>query len=384
MTTRVYAGGAPIFETILDYFARHDAAYTLAAPAARAKGVAVAPRREDLESMINAAFWASLRKEEDRPTRLSMAYLAPTQSRSPFVFERPLPLEPAALAKVAPAVERPHIHLGVWPEDGGDARVWGFSRTVPMLGFVLEVAGPGVLVVKHRRGGRYSKFVNVAVLAGEEAKIILESSGDCVDCHDVLHPLFARDVELQGAGLLDPASLFVRLAISMREHRRGGTLLVVPDGSDEWRESIADPAPYAVTNRYAELRRLAREHKAGRKRRDSLGRAISAVAGLTAVDGATLMTDAFDLHAFGAKIVRRRGRPSVERVLVSEPIEGNVPSEEAPAVLGGTRHLSAAQFVQDQPDSVALVASQEGRFTIFTWSESHAMVEAQRVDALLL
>ena len=39
-----------------------------------------------------------------------------------------------------------------------------------------------------------------------------------------------------------------------------------------------------------------------------------------------------------------------------------------PSQLGGTRHLSAAQFVYDQRDASALVASQDGRFTIFQWS----------------
>jgi hypothetical protein len=190
-----------------------------------------------------------------------------------------------------------------------------------------------------------------------------------------------------GAGLLNPASLFVRLAVSMRDHRRGGTMLVVRPGNEEWRESIADPAPYVATAPYGELRQLTREarrERGRRKRSDSLGRAINTVAGLTAVDGAALMTGEFDLLAFGAKIVRRKGRPLLERVLVSEPVAGNVPSPEAPAVLGGTRHLSAAQFVQDQPGSVALVASQDGKFTIFSWSEREGMVLAQRVDALLL
>jgi hypothetical protein len=55
-----------------------------------------------------------------------------------------------------------------------------------------------------------------------------------------------------------------------------------------------------------------------------------------------------------------------------------------PALLGGTRHLSAAQFVQDQRDSIALVASQDGRFTIFAWSPCEDMVHAHRVEALLL
>jgi len=55
-----------------------------------------------------------------------------------------------------------------------------------------------------------------------------------------------------------------------------------------------------------------------------------------------------------------------------------------PSQLGGTRHLAAAQFVQDQPDSIALVASQDGRFTVFGWSPSEEKVHAHRIDVLLL
>ena len=56
----------------------------------------------------------------------------------------------------------------------------------------------------------------------------------------------------------------------------------------------------------------------------------------------------------------------------------------APLQLGGTRHISAAQFAQDQQDAAALVASQDGRFTVFAWSAAAGMVHARRVEALLL
>jgi DNA integrity scanning protein DisA with diadenylate cyclase activity len=55
-----------------------------------------------------------------------------------------------------------------------------------------------------------------------------------------------------------------------------------------------------------------------------------------------------------------------------------------PAQFGGTRHLSAAQFVRDQRDAIALVASQDGRFTVFAWSSNEEIVHAHRIDALLL
>ena len=96
------------------------------------------------------------------------------------------------------------------------------------------------------------------------------------------------------------------------------------------------------------------------------------------------MSTDYELLAFGAKIARRHGAAPVEQVVVTEPIEGGVPMVHHPTQLGGTRHLSAAQFVHDQPSAVALVASQDGRFTIFAWSPCEDMVHAHRVETLLL
>jgi hypothetical protein len=121
-----------------------------------------------------------------------------------------------------------------------------------------------------------------------------------------------------------------------------------------------------------------------RTSRDELTRSIDAVAGLTAVDGATVMTADYQLLAFGAKVTRRTGSSTVEQVTITEPILGGRAALVSPSQLGGTRHLAGAQFVQDQQDAVALVASQDGRFTIFAWSPCESMVHAHRVEALLL
>ena len=108
------------------------------------------------------------------------------------------------------------------------------------------------------------------------------------------------------------------------------------------------------------------------------------MAGLTAVDGAVILTNDYEMLGFGAKIARRRGFEPVHQVTVTEPILNAAPAIVHPEELGGTRHFSAAQFVHDQRDAMALVASQDGRFTIFEWSPCEAMVHAHRVDVLLL
>ncbi len=182
-------------------------------------------------------------------------------------------------------------------------------------------------------------------------------------------------------------NVLVQLAVSMRAHGRGGTMLVVPSSSEEWRESIVRPVPYAIAPAFDELLRLSRETPDEQHRRhweDALNRAVDAVAGLTAVDGATILTDDYRVLAFGAKIARRRGASTVEQVTLTEPVLGGTATLVHPEQLGGTRHMTAAQFAQDQKDAVALVASQDGRFTIFAWSSCEEMVHAHRVEVLLL
>ena len=388
MHERAYAVARLVAPRIHAHFSSHQEADHVP----RSIAVETVPAVAAIEAMIDTAFWASLRREEAYVPKISLAFLTPADTEHPLVLERPLPLDPAILARVSPAVERPGIHLGVTSLDG-ELRVWGTARTIPKHCFVVEVVEPGLLVVKHRRGREAAKFVNVAVLEGDRIKVIDEqaSSAD-PDCPTLLSTLLGFDSPETWNGSLN---VLVQLAVSMRAHRRGGLLMVVPRDNDLWRDSIVQPIAYAVSPAFSELAHLVESgDKAGdveadlqvglRQWQDSFGRAIDAVAGLTAVDGATLMTSRYEVLAFGAKIVRRRGQPQVEQMTVTEPVEGNAPIVINPTAFGGTRHLSAAQFVHDQRDSVALVAGQDGRFTVFAWSPCIDMVHAHRVETLLL
>jgi hypothetical protein len=226
--------------------------------------------------------------------------------------------------------------------------------------------------------------VNVAVVEGDHVKMIDEGASSMPDCPALLTSLLGLDTAGSWHG---STNVLVELAVSMRVHGRGGSMLMVPALSDSWRESIVQPIPYHVLPPFsalADLVRRADEHRGTREWQDELADTVRAVAGLTAVDGATLLTDQFELLAFGAKITRARGRPQVEQVMTTEPIEGMEAEVVHPSRLGGTRHLSAAQFVQDQQDSIALVASQDGRFTVFAWSPCDGMVHAHRVEILLM
>jgi len=364
------------------YFARHREA----AQRRGAKKLAPPPDAATIEAIIEAAFWASLRREEGYSPKISLAFLPPEHAGEPLQFERQLPLTPHNLSRLAPAVERPGIHLGVWrtSENSDQLSVWGTTRAIPKLSFVLEVIEPGLLVIKYRRGQDTGKYVNVVVLKGDQIKVVDERGANLPDCPDLLTSLLDFGAR---ASTTDSVNVLVQLAVSMRSHGRGGLLLVTPNGSEAWRESILQPATYAVSPPHSELAELMRQDaklRAEQTWQEQFIDAVDAMAGLTAVDGAALINDQYELLAFGAKIVRRRGGEQVERVVLTEPIVGGEPVIVPTFELGGTRHLSAAQFVQDQRGALALAASQDGRFTVLAWSPCEEIVHAHRVESLLL
>src|SRR5580658_4287060 len=226
MKREAYTAARTVAPKVYSYFAIRRAE----AEALGQQNLASLPEVETIEAIIDAAFWASLRREENYIPKISLAFLSPQQAVHPLTFERLLPLTPAALTRIAPAVERPGVHLGVWHE-GSELNVWGTTRTIPKLCFVLEVAAPGLLVVKHHSGEDAGKFVNLAVLEGDQIKIVDEQARTVPDCPALLTSLlgFAPSTWNRSANIL------VQLAVSMRAHGRGGILLVASAVHQSWR-----------------------------------------------------------------------------------------------------------------------------------------------------
>ncbi len=383
----VYAVARSVAPTVAKHLAEHRAAvdassapgHELLGHSPSPSSPADLPNASVVGALVDAAFWASLRREEGFVPTISLAFLSPSADVHPLTFAQPLSLDPGGLARLGPAVERPGIHLGVWWYDGRLA-VWGTTRTIPPFCFVVEVVAPGLIVLKHRPRQETRKFVNLAIIEGDAAKIIDERASLVPGCPALLSNLLGHDTAGRGSAA---AQVLVQLAVSMRRHRRGGTLLMVPAATRAWEGSIVMPIAYAVEPAFSELAGLLQGATAEDGDPEALRRAVSAIAGLTAVDGATILTDRYEVVGFGAKIRRTQGGAQVDHLIVTEPIVGNKPTRVTPGQVGGTRHLSAAQFISDQREGLALVASQDGRFTLFAWSPSEELVHAHRVDALL-
>jgi hypothetical protein len=344
---------------------------------------AVVPDVATIRDIIDIVFWASLRREEGRSPKISLAFLPRALAESALHFARPLPFTPKGLTKIAPAVERPGIHLTVDRIDG-ELQVWGTTRRIPPGTFVLEVVQPGLLVIKRRRNESSGKYANVMVLEGDQIIEVSDGRLQRTERQPVITQLLGLD---SARSWSDRGNVTVQLATSMRAHGRGGTLLIVPATSTSWNQSFLEPVSYEVSPPYREVTELIEQKPDNAEEllwRERLRRAIEIVGGLTAVDGAALINDAYELLAFGAKIRRLPTSQPIQQVMsVDVSAEGKAAAVNV-ADFGGTRHLSAAQFAQDQPDAIALVASQDGRFTAFSWSPLEEMVWAYRLESLLI
>ena len=373
-----YKAAAAVADTVVSIFTEH-------LDQAIAKGetdMASVPSAHHVEQILDTAFWSSLRREEGNSPKVSIAFLSPEQAGLPLRFEHKLTFSPNVLTKLGPGVERPGVHLGVWFDEDG-LYIWGTTHKIPNYCFVLDVSEPGLLVIKHRRSNGFGKFTNIVVLTGDQIKVVDEDSRNLPDCPVLLTSLLG----FNSASPDHSVNVLIQISTSMRAHKHGGSLLVVPSGSVAWRESIIHPMKYSLSPAFSGLSNLMKQDVKNWSNgiwQGELSREIDSIAGLTAIDGATVITDKHEVLAFGAKIGRTEGSPRVERVLITEPIVGGGGVIVNPAMSGGTRHMSAAQFVHDQRDAMALVASQDGIFTIFTWSPCEDMVHAHRIDSLLL
>ncbi|MCO4291549.1 hypothetical protein NF867_01560 [Solitalea sp. MAHUQ-68] len=341
------------------------------------------PSAQIIEAVIDTSFWASLRHEEGIPPKFSIVLLPPELVENPLVFEQSIRLTPKNITKLAPALSGPNIHLGVWFEND-ELMIWGTVLHISTLCFVLEVIEPGLMVIKHRRIDGFGKFINVAVLKGDDIKLVDEESLSLNDCPAILNSLLGMPLpKFQN----DSVNVLIELAVSMRAHKRGGLVLVIPEDSFTWRNSIVHPINYPSNPTFTGISELMGQNAENRMDpywQGSLKRMIEVVGGFTAVDGATILNDRYELLAFGAKVSRAESSFPVNEVITTEPVHGGSAVLMHPSQIGGTRHLAAAQFVYDQRDALALVASQDGRFTIFNWSNELEMVHAHRIDILLL
>jgi hypothetical protein len=374
---------------------------------------------EALEDLVSTAYQASLLRDEERPVTFRLLlrepdalppYGGPPTGFHPLRFDEPRPFDEEELRRLAPAAKLQRSLIGVRVHHGG-LQIWGLvhsgpgwlrtqqgGRTVEHQStdaLVLTVSGPGRLHaalgdqgVGTIVGGRLvSKQIDVF-----ESQWLRDAFRSVRGEIEALHlaqrePTWAP-VASGLAGRI--AQNFVRrIVATIRVARHGGTVLVVPPSFAEERGAEDGPneglrmkytfAHGIARRRYRELivramNTLASTH-AGRTEpvgwsewNQSTAREIMAIdegifelahviAALSDVDGATVVTQRFEVVGFGAEI--GAGLPHVPTVMRALDQEGtNLVGERTDGV--GTRHRSAYRFCAAHPEAIAIVVSQDG------------------------
>jgi hypothetical protein len=79
------------------------------------RGPTIVPSKEQIETLIDVSFWASLEKEEGRHHAFSLAFFQKENDSDHYIFKKPLGFNPEGLAKLAPALA------------GGEAHNWSLA-----------------------------------------------------------------------------------------------------------------------------------------------------------------------------------------------------------------------------------------------------------------
>ena len=96
-------------------------------------------------------------------------------------------------------------------------------------------------------------------MQGDEIKMIDEQSARLPDCPDLLTSLLGFDSQHASS---ESVSVLIHLAVSMRAHGRGGSLLVVPANTERWRDSVVQPVLYALVPPFSALAELMQDRAA--------------------------------------------------------------------------------------------------------------------------
>jgi len=377
-------------------------------------GVELTLSSELLEEALGVAFQASLTVEETRPTRFRLLLTsptllpeagAPTQGVLRLQFAEPRPFSPDELRRLAPAVPFETALIGAHAERG-KLRIWGVAHSgpawlaptwggrsvVPNWTYdpIIHVTSPGHLAV--RCAGH--------LIGAIERGLVVDATLDVFESR-WLPAMFEREREdiraahaAQQAGVESPTAVehslvgkvgqqMLRRAIQLvRGARHGGLVLVVNNTDGGAPDLRGLRSKYTLgqdepSHRYQTLLLGILQAVAETTSKASVGWVDFAsnesahfaaleqdvfelsrvLANLAAIDGALVLDKRFGIVGFGAEVSAEL--PTPERVFRALDAEGSERQAEAIENVG-TRHRAAYRFVNDHPDGLAVVISQDG------------------------
>jgi hypothetical protein len=351
-----------------------------------------------LAELVETAFWASLRSNEGRATRVRMTIVNPEDIQDATVFTTRVAYDESQVAKLAPAVPEGGCLLVSSCDRGWE--IWGFGRSwlVPSVSAVtLEISEPGAV----RLGlGRYQPL---AVLNGRSNSFLAANSYDLAFVmKSVLRKVLPYNDPFETQAVWSECVALKALARMIIVSGHGGLVLIVPGETGSWENSlnpfayrfktpnstVRDGIRQQLKKQFAEggVHPATLQHEPTDKLKcTATGELIQhawyseqdvrAIASLAGVDGAIVMTRSLQVLGFGAKL---SGDSTADKVTVFRAASGGQREVLEVRELGGTRHQSAAQFVARNPDTASIVISHDRHLSIMHWNDEIKQVEVIR------
>jgi hypothetical protein len=330
-------------------------------------------------------------------------------------FPKPRQFDIQEIRRLSPGADYYRSLIGICLDEEEGLRIWGLVHSGPR--WLREGQGgrdappplPRALILRVHGPGRIAADVGQETLCKLEEGKLSDASMDVFDSRWLPSSFAPVREELAQihAGLRDQARKkgevwarldnditrvigqhsIKRILSAVRDSHHGGTVVIVPpDLADDilegryvslkYRFVDAEPRRRFRTLIVDVMNELARSY-AGAPARDPVGwddyeassdetlslldeaifEVAHLIAGLTAVDGAVVMTQRFEMLGFGGEI--SGNLPAVETVARALDVEADVVIEESADGVG-TRHRSAYRLCKELDSVIAVVISQDG------------------------
>ncbi|MEI6215612.1 MAG: putative sensor domain DACNV-containing protein [Desulfuromonadales bacterium] len=342
-------------------------------------------------NLVDTAFWSSLKSNEGRTTRVFICVVPASRFSEAMAFDVPLPYDDVEVSKLAPAVSEGGCLALEWA--GDKYMIWGIGKKRPPQWhdiISVELSGPGTIRIC------VGPFQPLAVLDGRSNPVFQGTRSNLAAyLHQafgkMLHPSNNQEMQTVWRECL----ALTELARLIVDGGHGGMLLIVPGDTGNWGDSLSSFLYRLHTPDLTMRNATRRETTVSLGQQDVLKRLgikgvhdilkgvmaaslgqqqvdiatdLKAIAALSSVDGAIVLTQDLRVIGFGAKIAAESSVPA--QVCMFRPEPGTQPVLPTPLEhLGGTRHQSAARFAAANKDAVVIVISQDRHMSVVHWHE---------------
>ncbi|MDR3555671.1 MAG: hypothetical protein P4L55_13015 [Syntrophobacteraceae bacterium] len=404
------------------------------------------PNSSELEHLISVCYQASLLRDEERPVRFRLIFLAPDRfpaNQGPptglhrILFTAPPPFTERELRKLSPSIDFYGSLIGVWRDEKSGFSIWGIvhsgSRWAQSLhgggkGFhplpdslVVNVISPGRITVNNGSteiGTLNSGKIVSPSMAVFDSMWIRSEFGSIVDEELALH-LEARSRVKKPWAAIDPGFLgtikkqvLMRIIGRIRSYRHGGTLISIPD---ELKKKFLSNNPYArlkysfideepsrrlrtlivkIANELAELYGSPEnpEREAGwteylTSKNQTLSRLDESLFEWAHLVAGMTQVDGAVLLTHRLELIGFGAEISgtlerVDEVAHALDPEG-IESLKEPTGGFGTRHNSVYSFCNALHNTVAIVVSQDGTAQLVKWNRNMVTVWEQLLSSMI-